>query len=180
MVNASVDRTKGSSRLLFKNGTREYRARGGKVDHAEILWELEQIKRLKSRYYRLQDQDRWDEWGELFTEDCEVTDPLDRNVMLHGRDAIAQRTAQVAGASSRAHRGTMPDLELLDERTASGTWALHCAATFPSDSDRSTNFIYGYYTDEYRKDADGQWRIRRMRYDNDLTISGPGTPPSTL
>jgi hypothetical protein len=76
------------------------------VDHAQALWELEQIKRLKSRYYRLQDQNRWDDWSELFTEDCEIADPIDPAVK--------------------------------------------------------------------------QWRIHRMRYDNDRTVLGPGAPQSDL
>jgi ketosteroid isomerase-like protein len=136
------------------------------MDFAEKLWELEQIKRLKSRYYRLQDQDRWDDWGQLFTEDCEIADPLDDKVTLRGRKAIADRTAQLASGSVRAHRGTMPDIELIDAKTARGTWALYCAAKLGDKQ----NHQYGYYTDEYRKDADGQWRIRRMRYDNDLNL----------
>jgi ketosteroid isomerase-like protein len=143
------------------------------MDYARALWELEQIKRLKARYYRLQDQNRWDEWAQLFTEDCEVADPIDASVTLHGRDAVAERTAQLAAVASRAHRGTMPDLELVDEETARGTWALHCAATFEGDSGPTFALIYGYYTDEYRKDEDGQWRIHRMRYDNDTTLLGP-------
>ena len=147
------------------------------TDRAQALWEIEQIKRVKARYFRLQDQDRWDEWQDVFTEDCEIADPLDPQVTLHGRRAIADRTAELAGTSSRAHRGTMPDIELLDERSARGTWALHCVATFAAAASVD---IYGYYTDEYRKDDDGHWRIHRMRYDNDLTVAGPGAPTSGL
>src|SRR3974390_1573576 len=150
------------------------------MDYANALWEIEQIKRLKSRYYRLQDQNRWDEWARLFTEDCEVTDPIDSSITLHGPAAVANRTAEVAATSHRAHRGTMPDLELLDEHTARGTWALHCAAMFPGKGVSAFSFIYGYYTDEYRKEADGQWRIRQMRYETDMRVQGPGAPPAEL
>src|SRR5712692_5475725 len=31
--------------------------------------EIEQIKQVKARYFRLMGQKRWDEWKELFTED---------------------------------------------------------------------------------------------------------------
>jgi hypothetical protein len=150
------------------------------MDHAQALWELEQIKRLKSRYFRLQDQNRWDQWSELFTEDCEITDPLDPNVTLKGRTAIAERTAELAANSSRAHRGTMPDIDLADEHTAQGTWALHCVATFPGASGPASTVIYGYYTDEYHKGTDGRWRIHRMRYENDLVVLGPGAPTPGL
>ncbi|HEY6531336.1 MAG TPA: nuclear transport factor 2 family protein [Acidimicrobiales bacterium] len=149
------------------------------MDHAEALWELEQIKRLKARYFRLQDQDRWDEWALLFTEDFEGADPLEEGVILHGGAALAARTAELAGASSRAHRGTLPDIELIDDENAAGTWALVCASTVPTDGGSFTAWILGYYTDEYRKGADGNWRIRRMRYNNDLTITD-GDPAELL
>jgi hypothetical protein len=148
------------------------------MDRVDMLWELEQIKRLKARYYRLQDQDRWDEWAELFTDDCEIADPHDPTVLHRSGAAIAKRTAETAAITSRrAHRGTMPDLEILDERTARGTWALGCASIMAGDEGAPTfAFIFGYYTDEYRKGDDGKWRIHRMRYDNDMTILANGLP----
>jgi cytochrome P450 len=148
------------------------------MDRVDMLWELEQIKRLKSRYYRLQDQDRWDEWALLFTDDCEIADPHDPSVKHRSGAAIAKRTAETAAITSqRAHRGTMPDLEIIDERTAKGTWALGCASLLPNGDEAPTfAFIFGYYTDEYRKGDDGQWRIHRMQYDNDMTVVGTGLP----
>jgi ketosteroid isomerase-like protein len=144
------------------------------MDYAKALWELEQIKRLKARYYRLQDENRWEEWSMLLTEDCEVADPRDVNLYLKGRKAAADRTAELAATSARAHRGTMPDIELIDETTARGTWALHCASTFDTPGGQEHCFIYGYYTDEYRKEPDGEWRIRRMRYESDMVIMSAG------
>ena len=146
------------------------------MDHAQALWELEQIKRLKARYFRLQDQDRWDDWAELFTEDFEGADPLEPGVVLHGGAALAARTAETAGASKRAHRGTHPDIEIIDEHNAAGTWALVCGSTVPTEDGTITAFIFGYYTDEYRKGDDGVWRIRRMRYNNDLMITEGDLP----
>jgi hypothetical protein len=150
------------------------------VDYAKALWELEQIKRLKSRYYRLQDQNRWEEWEELFTEDCEIADPQDAAIVLRGPKAVADRTSSLVGTFSRAHRGTMPDLELIDDRTARGTWALQCASLHALEGGATFTFIFGYYTDESRKDDDGQWRIHRMRYDNDMSILGDRAPPIKL
>jgi hypothetical protein len=155
------------------------------MDHVQALWDIEQIKRLKARYFRLQDQDRWDEWGELFTEDCEVVHPHDVDPVTRGRAAIVERTSTIVGGAGndtlrRAHRGTNPDIEILDERTARGTWALHCIVTFGDEADPRYTVIYGYYHDEYRKDPDGQWRIHRMRYDNDVTARGSGAPQIRL
>jgi hypothetical protein len=149
------------------------------MDYAKALWDLEQIKRLKSRYYRLQDEDRWDEWAELFTDDFEGPDPLEKGVTIHGGPALAARTSHLASSSKRAHRGTMPDLELIDDENARGTWALLCASVTAGDAETVHTAIFGYYTDEYRKGADGQWRIRRMAYHNDLTVSD-GNPAELL
>jgi hypothetical protein len=136
------------------------------IDHAQALWELEQIKRLKARYYRLQDENRWDEWAQLFTDDCEVADPTDPEVVHRSGDSIARRTAALAGDTVRNHRGTMPDLELVDERNARGSWALFCATGFGDGGASQRVDIFGYYSDEYRKGDDGTWRIRRMSYHN--------------
>lgn len=35
------------------------------------LLDIEEIKQLKARYFRLLDTRRWDEWAQLFTVDCE-------------------------------------------------------------------------------------------------------------
>lgn len=88
--------------------------------------------------------------------------------MLRGRKAIAARTAQLATGSQRAHRGTMPNIELIDETRVRGVWALYCASYMNAGA--MHNHMYGYYTDEYRKAADGKWRIKTMRYDNDLNL----------
>lgn len=37
----------------------------------EQLIEIEEIKQLKARYFRLIDLGKWDEFAELLTEDCE-------------------------------------------------------------------------------------------------------------
>jgi hypothetical protein len=37
---------------------------------AEKLWDIEQIKQLKARYFRLMDTKDWVAWRDLFTDDC--------------------------------------------------------------------------------------------------------------
>ncbi len=36
----------------------------------EKLWDIEQIKQLKARYFRLMDTKDWVGWRDLFTDDC--------------------------------------------------------------------------------------------------------------
>ena len=40
--------------------------------HPDDLSELEAIKQLKALYFRLMDTKRWDEWGDVFSEDAEI------------------------------------------------------------------------------------------------------------
>jgi len=53
---------------------------------AEIV-EIEAIKQLKARYFRLMDEKRWDEWAEVFTEDFEgIVHGPHPELRFHGRD----------------------------------------------------------------------------------------------
>ena len=52
------------------------------------LAELEEIKQLKARYFRLMDTKQWKEYGDVFTEDCSMANgPADEEPIV-GRDAI--------------------------------------------------------------------------------------------
>ena len=42
----------------------------------QMLWDIEQIKQLKARYFRLLDTKDWDAFAELFTDDCEHHLPM--------------------------------------------------------------------------------------------------------
>ena len=39
---------------------------------AEQLTDIEAIKQLKARYFRLMDTKRWEEWGDVFTKDARL------------------------------------------------------------------------------------------------------------
>ena len=40
------------------------------MNHAEQLWEIEQIKQLKARYFRYLDTKQWAKYRAIFTEDA--------------------------------------------------------------------------------------------------------------
>jgi 3-phenylpropionate/cinnamic acid dioxygenase small subunit len=50
------------------------------------LEEIEAIKRLKARYFRLMDTKQWDQWGDVFTEDAHL-----RRVSRSERDVLTAR-----------------------------------------------------------------------------------------
>jgi len=129
----------------------------------EDLVEIESIKTLKARYFRLMDQKRWDEFAELFTEDCEQSwqaAPGEIAAGGRGREAVVAFIRESLDGMRSTHHGHMPEIELTGPRTATGIWALHdhCTARGEVVFDGA-----GYYRDEYEKQPDGRWLIRSTR-----------------
>jgi hypothetical protein len=70
------------------------------------------------------------------------------------------QTRHDAHRAVSVHQGHMPEVEILDETSARGIWAMYDWVDRP----RGRAFQgFGQYYEEYRKEADGQWRIRLMR-----------------
>ena len=119
------------------------------------LWDIEQIKQLKARYFRLMDTKQWDEFAELWARDA-VAGRGD--AALRGRQAIVD---YIVGQSERArtvHHGHMPEIEVLPDGTARGIFAM-----FDSYEERAGDppkgFTgYGHYHDTFVVE-DGSWRI---------------------
>jgi hypothetical protein len=78
------------------------------------LLDVEEIKRLKARYYRCVDTKQWDVFKELFTEDVKFEGEGHSSV---GRDAfIAYASGGSETVSNRdvrtVHHGHMPEIEI--------------------------------------------------------------------
>jgi hypothetical protein len=126
------------------------------------LGEIEAIKQLKARYFRLMDQKRWDEFAELFSADCEQewrASPESAPQGHRGRDAVvAFIRASLEGLES-THHGHDPEIAITGATTATGIWALfdHCT--------RAGVVVFrgaGWYEDDYVKEG-GAWKICRTR-----------------
>jgi hypothetical protein len=137
------------------------------IDYAQQLWEIEQIKILKARYFRLMDFKEWDEWADLFTEDC-IMDNSTNDKMV-GREAI-KSVGNTLAEILTVHHGHMPDIELTSPTTAKGVWAMEDRLTIPDpensdDLNKAALMPYilwgfGYYFEDYIKCDDGKWRIK--------------------
>lgn len=123
------------------------------------IQEIEEIKKLKARYFRLLDQKRWDEWSDVFTEDVvAVLDGPPRELRYEGRKDMVERVSALIGNAVTVHQGHMPEIELTSPTTATGTWAMFDYLQWP----KFTLKGYGHYEEEYVK-QEGKWRIRRLR-----------------
>ena len=126
------------------------------------LIEIERIKQLKARYFRLMDTGRWDEFEALFSEDCEQrwqSAPGETAEGGRGRADVARFIRESLAGMRSTHHGHMPEIEITSPTTATGIWALHDVCTADG---RIVFDGAGYYYDEYVKEG-GAWLIRSTR-----------------
>jgi SnoaL-like domain len=127
------------------------------------LNEIEDIKRLKARYFRTMDQKDWDAWGQVFAAGAVMEVP-EVDVVLNGRAGIVEFVSGALAAARTVHHGHMPEVELTSPDTASGIWAMSDYVEWPASEtgERSGLRGYGHYYEEYVRE-DGDWRIARTR-----------------
>jgi 3-hydroxyisobutyrate dehydrogenase-like beta-hydroxyacid dehydrogenase/ketosteroid isomerase-like protein len=144
--------------LTFQQGGEE----GGEVDQDPR--EIEQIKQLKARYFRLLDTKDWDGFADLFTDDCEHLLPTDdpRPLVPNAQYLVdIRRTLEHA---ITVHHGHMPEIELTGPGEARGTWAMTDDVEIPRDGEPPMRLKgAGHYHEIYRKGDDGRWRISSKR-----------------
>jgi uncharacterized protein (TIGR02246 family) len=133
------------------------------TDPLRQLLDIEEIKRLKARYFRLMDTKRWEEYALVFAKDAVMEVP-EANVENHGREAIVRGVSTVLEGVRTAHHGHMPEIELTGPDTARGVWAMFDYVEFPptKSGERMGLKGYGHYHEEYVRE-DGEWRIARLR-----------------
>jgi ketosteroid isomerase-like protein len=136
-------------------------AGGTSPDFARQLWDIEQIKQLKARYFRLMDTKDWDAWKELFAEDCVHHLPAEVDAPPQTNAEYLELVPRLLANAFTTHHGHMPEITLLSPTEATGVWAMFDYVLYP---DRPTGIKgYGHYYETYRKGDDGRWRISSKR-----------------
>jgi hypothetical protein len=145
-------------------------------DLAARLWDIEQIKQLKARYFRFLDTKQWEAYRGLFTDDAQCwlgwggqphTGPWTPDEFVQGISAAHDRDRAVS-----VHQGHMPEIEITGERTARGIWAMFDWVDHP----QARAFQgFGHYYEEYTKGDDGRWRINVIRLTRLRTDQMPST-----
>src|SRR4051812_26312039 len=131
------------------------------------LQAIEDIRRLKARYFRLMDTKDWDGLAEVFAEEAVMDmttsgadDAVEGELVTTGRAAILEFMRHAIEGALTIHQGHMPEIEITSDTTATGIWALEDRIWFEPGSAVTEFFGSGYYHDEYVKDGD-TWRISR-------------------
>ena len=126
------------------------------------LVDIEEIKRLKARYFRTLDRKEWDGFGLVFATDGRMEVP-EGEVDVRGREEIKAFISKTLDGVRTVHHGHMPEIEVTGPDTARGIWAMFDYVEFPTPEggDRFGLRGYGHYTEEYVRE-DGEWRIKHL------------------
>jgi hypothetical protein len=127
---------------------------------------IEEIKRLKHRYFRTLDLKLWEEFGDCLTEDVTAlygTQAMDKPLHYDNRaDVVAFMSENLGTDVVTIHIANHPEIDV-DGDTATGSWAFEDTVIVPGF--RMQIRGGGYYVDTYRKDPDGAWRIASTQYE---------------
>ena len=140
------------------------------MNQADLI-DIEAIKQLKARYFRFLDLKRWEDFGQIFTEDATMATPADvPDAIAVGRAEIVAMVSRGVGAAVTVHHGHMPEIEIVAPGRARGVWAMEDTLEFPGDPPALVVHGRGHYHEEYEKGADGAWRIKSLRLDRLLLV----------
>ena len=139
------------------------------MDDVERLVAIEDIKRLKAKYFRCLDTKNWDGFASVFAPDAvmdmssEMRDQTTQGTgITHGNTAIAEFVKGAVDVVTTVHHGHTPEIELTSATTATGIWAMEDKLRWPEGYPILAMHGYGHYHETYER-IDGEWRIKTLR-----------------
>jgi len=127
--------------------------------------DLEAIRQLKARYFRLMDTKQWDLWRECFTFDISAlyegapraSDDMPQEVGIEGREELVEGVRTLMTGAKSIHQGYMPEIELTSATTAHMELAMFDNVQLPTCNFKG----WGHYHDDFVKE-DGQWKLKKI------------------
>ena len=130
------------------------------------LTAIEEIRQLKYRYFRTLDMKEWDDFGDCLAEDVVArygTQAMDKPLHYDNRaDVVEFMAGNLGPGIITIHIASHPEI-VVDGDRATGSWGFEDTVIVPDFKVLIRGG--GYYKDEYRKDADGKWRISATKYE---------------
>jgi hypothetical protein len=136
------------------------------MDALQTLLEIEDIKKLKARYFRFVDTFDLENWLTVFTEDCQCLydgavpragAPAVEPYRVEGKRGITEYWRANTNRLQSVHHGHMPEIDLISDTEARGIWAMEDIVQFTD----ALMHGYGHYHETYRK-VDGKWLIASL------------------
>jgi SnoaL-like domain len=160
---------------------------GVSMGFSERLVALEEIKRLKARYFRCVDSKDWGGLAQTFAPGIQfdrtfaavVKNPWtgawhpplpSEELIVVGRDAVVAMVRRAVEHLHTVHHGHMPEIDILTETTAHGIWAMEDVLR-----DQQHHLVLqgsGHYHDTYERNQGG-WVIKTCRLTR-LSLHRPG------
>ncbi len=127
--------------------------------------DLEAIRQLKSRYFRLMDTQQFDHWHTCFTADVtaryegvpRASKDLPVDIEISGRDDLVAGVKSLMTGAQSIHQGYMPEIELTGAGSARAIWSMYDYVMLPSCHFQG----WGHYHETYVKE-NGEWRIKSI------------------
>lgn len=132
----------------------------------ERLIAIEEIKRLKGKYFLGVDTKDWDLWRHEVWSDTAQVIPEEFPEGFAGIDTIISWISSQMEHTVSVHHGHMPIIEITSPSTATGIWAMEDRIYSHSDHPLNGDIAYlhgfGHYHESYVK-LDCGWRIQNVR-----------------
>lgn len=138
---------------------------------AERLIAIEEIKKLKARYFRCMDTKDWDGMVQVYAPDAEADFRIESpDGLVRGGPQIVAYTRSSIEKVTTVHHGHMPEIAILSATEATGIWAMEDLLFWPegegilrADGTRISRLHgFGHYHETYRKHG-AAWRIQTLR-----------------
>ena len=121
--------------------------------------DVEAIRQLKARYFRLMDTKDWEAMRQVLMNDVVMDTREAGGNLMTGADPYMAFLREAIGDVVTVHHGHTPEIDLTSETTATGVWAMEDMLRWPNGSEMHG---YGHYHETYEK-VDGAWRIKTLR-----------------
>jgi hypothetical protein len=136
------------------------------VTDIERLLAIEDIKRVKAKYFYGLDYRDWDLWRrEVWAPTGELTVP-EASIKKVGLEDVISYVSKSTGDQVSIHHGHMPIIEITSDSTATAIWAmedrLHRSKEYPLEDGSTLLHGFGHYHETYVRLAVG-WRIASSR-----------------
>jgi hypothetical protein len=136
------------------------------MDDVQKLLAIEEIKRVKARYFYGLDHKDWDLWRRsVWAPEGRLIVP-EAAIEANGIDAVIAYVSESTADQISVHHGHMPDIEIVSETQATGIWAmedrLYRTKEHPLADGSGYLHGFGHYREEYVLLPVG-WRISSSR-----------------
>ena len=142
----------------------------------ERLTIIDQIRTVKARYFRALDTKNWAMLGSVLCPDvvCDYRNgavdpstgvnhvPGPTEAVLHGAEEVVASLQQALSPLVTVHMGHSADIEVTDERHATGIWGMSDILRLSDERPIRKLFGHGFYHDLFERQSTG-WMIKTLK-----------------